>query len=220
MYHFPKAHPLFDFEPSPQNTLVLDLSVHNPDPELSTVQDTASLERYIAQKCAAQQKDYAYGGYAENRVIYQRFPLFKNNREDRCWHLGIDFWAPAHTPVRAPYAALIHSIGSNDKEGDYGATIILQHDIGLARFYTLFGHLSEASLAGKKPGQHLAAGTHFAALGPAAENGGWPPHLHFQVIMDIGDYQGDYPGVASAEKRKDLLANCPDPEKMLQWHLQ
>jgi hypothetical protein len=31
----------------------------------------------------------------------------------------------------------------------------------------------------------------------ASVNGDYAPHLHFQIISNIEDYQGDYPGVCS-----------------------
>ena len=73
-------------------------------------------------------------------------------------------------------------------------------------FYTLYGHLSAASLfeAGSgapllAPGRAVARGQAVGALGSpvAGENGGWWPHTHFQVMVEqgLGGWRGDYPGV-------------------------
>jgi hypothetical protein len=43
------------------------------------------------------------------------------------------------------------------------------------------------------------------------ENGHWPPHLHFQLIIDMGKAKGDYPGVCKYSEREKYLDNCPDP---------
>lgn len=218
MRYFPKCHPIFSFEPTAENTHVLNLSVHNEDPALKKVQDCESLAHYIERQCQKAGKKYAYGGYGENRVIYQRFEQYRH--QERCWHLGIDFWAPAGTKVRAPYTAQVHSFAYHQTEGDYGGTIILEHDIGMRNFYTLHGHLSLSSIEDLSEGLRLEAGQTFARLGSEAENGGWPPHLHFQVIWDLQGQRGDYPGVASAQNREVQLRNCPNPEQLLQWHLE
>jgi hypothetical protein len=47
------------------------------------------------------------------------------------------------------------------------------------------------------------------------ENGNWPSHLHFQIILDLQDWQGDYPGVCKYSERQLWLDNCPDPDLIL-----
>jgi murein DD-endopeptidase MepM/ murein hydrolase activator NlpD len=103
----------------------------------------------------------------------------------------------------------------NDHPGDYGPTIILEHQAGTATFHTLYGHLSRDSLKGLKPASAFMAGEPIARLGTKRENGGWPPHLHFQVILDIGDSRGDYPGVCARSEAARWLAGCPDPSVFL-----
>src|SRR5258708_1956966 len=52
--------------------------------------------------------------------------------------------------------------------------------------------------------------------GPAmAENGGWPPHLHFQVITDLLDRGTDFPGVALAAERGIWAELSPSPNLLL-----
>jgi hypothetical protein len=48
-------------------------------------------------------------------------------------------------------------------------------------------------------------------IGDYNENGTWPPHLHFQIIEDLRNQIGDYPGVASEAESDFYLTNCPDP---------
>jgi len=55
-----------------------------------------------------------------------------------------------------------------------------------------------------------------AHFGEPNENGHWPPHLHFQIILDMELKQGDYPGVCKYSERQKYLANCPDPDFILQ----
>ena len=148
------------------------------------------------------------------RDIYQHRQLF-NQQKIRNLHLGIDLTVPVDTPVASPLAAIVHSFKDNQALGDYGPTIILQHQLNKQVFYTLYGHLARASLQHMQQGRALAIGEVFAHVGDADENGAWVPHLHFQIIEDIGDYYGDYPGVCAANEKEHYLQNCPDPNLIL-----
>jgi murein DD-endopeptidase MepM/ murein hydrolase activator NlpD len=110
---------------------------------------------------------------------------------------------------------MIHSFAYNDHFGDYGATIILQHQLDMINFYTLYGHLSLRDIERIRVGQFITRGENFAHFGPWEENGNWPPHLHFQVILDMGNLEGDYPGVCKLSESGKYLKNCPDPDLIL-----
>lgn len=156
------------------------------------------------------------GGYGEDRAIYTQ-PLFApEGDEPRTIHLGVDVFAPAGAEVFTPLSARVHSFRINDNPSDYGPTIILEHAPapGL-NFHTLYGHLSRDSLKGLKPGTAFMAGERIAELGTKRENGGWPPHLHFQIILDIRSNKGDYPGVCKRSERDHWLSICPDPARLL-----
>ncbi len=157
-----------------------------------------------------------FGGYGEDRGLYTQ-PLFApEGEEPRSVHLGIDIFAPADTDVITPLNARVHSSRINDAAGDYGPTIILEHTPAPGiTFHTLYGHLNRDSLSGLKPGAAFMAGERFAGLGAKRENGGWPPHLHIQLILDIGAARGDYPGVCKRSERERWLAVCPDPRPLL-----
>ncbi|MFT3676293.1 MAG: peptidoglycan DD-metalloendopeptidase family protein [Chitinophagaceae bacterium] len=122
---------------------------------------------------------------------------------------------PALTPVMAPLPGKVHSRGIHNDRGNYGAVLILQHKLGAFEFYTLYGHLSTASAENKYDGQSVVAGEMIGELGSPAENGDWPPHLHFQVIHDMQGSKGDYPGVCRFSERDKWLLNCPDPAPLL-----
>ncbi len=156
------------------------------------------------------------GGYAEDRGVYSQVLFAPEGEEPRTVHLGFDIFAPAGTDVITPLNARVHSSRINDQPGDYGPTIILEHAPapGLV-FHTLYGHLSRESLKGLKPGSAFMAGEKFAELGTKRENGGWAPHLHFQVILDIGSAKSDYPGVCRRSEMEHWLAICPDPAPLL-----
>ena len=139
----------------------------------------------------------------------------KENGEPRRLHLGVDIWGKANTKVMAPMDGMVHSFAFNSAFGDYGATIILSHFLESISFYTLYGHLSLASITNLQEGERINRGEVFAEFGIPQENGNWPPHLHFQIIKDLQDKKGDYPGVCKNSEREVYLQNCPDPDLIL-----
>src|SRR5262249_35910782 len=64
-------------------------------------------------------------------------------------------------------------------------------------------------------GKPIARGAELARIGVAAVNGDWPPHLHFQIITDLLDTRGDFPGVARPNQRAVWLSLSPDPNLIL-----
>jgi murein DD-endopeptidase MepM/ murein hydrolase activator NlpD len=70
-------------------------------------------------------------------------------------------------------------------------------------------------LDGLYEGREISQGTQLAEIGDEAVNGSWPPHLHFQVIRDMGGYRGDFPGVCKSSERAVYLQRCPDPNLIL-----
>jgi 4-aminobutyrate aminotransferase-like enzyme len=128
----------------------------------------------------------------------------------------MDLFAGPGTPVSAPFEGTVHAFADNHGPLDYGPVVILKHqgDDGL-EFFTLYGHLSRESLSALRPGDRVARGQSFACIGTAAENGGWTPHLHFQIILDLLDLSTDFPGVAFASQREVFLALSPDPNLLL-----
>lgn len=191
-----------------------NLSKHNKALEEIDLNDEDDFTNYIFNVLDKHQCTVGIGGYGEERSLYARSDLFQDE-EPRTIHLGIDIWAPAGTPVFAPLAAKVHSFDNRAYHGDYGPVIILEHEIGPAKLYGLYGHLSQASLEGKRIGQSIAKGEQFASLGNYDENFHWPPHLHFQLMWDMEGLIGDYPGVCKASEKDHFLANCPDPKIFL-----
>lgn len=154
---------------------------------------------------------FLYGGYREVRSLYNNFSLFNKEGNLRNLHLGIDIWGDAGTQIYTPWGGMVHSYKYNSNPGDYGSTIILQHQVETINFYTLYGHLSIKSLENVELGRFVTRGVPFAQLGEAEENGGYPPHLHFQIILDMGINEGDYPGVCSLAEAQGYLQNSPNP---------
>ena len=160
------------------------------------------------------------GGYDEDRAIYAG-EAFTAGDEPRTIHLGIDIAAPAGTEVFAPLAGMVHSFQDNAAAFDYGPTIILEHRVASDLvFHSLYGHLSRESLDGLRIGRIFSAGQPIATLGTADVNGNWPPHLHFQLILDSTapdgtPMDGDFPGVFRKSQRAYWKLACPDPRRLL-----
>ena len=55
----------------------------------------------------------------------------------------------------------------------------------------------------------------FASIGNSDENGGWPPHVHVQIITDMLGREGDFPGVCSRDEWSYWQRICPDPSDLL-----
>ncbi len=161
----------------------------------------------------------AIGRYNEARPVYSS-PLFAGSAnptdERRTIHLGIDLFADPDTTVSTPFDAHIHAVADHRAALDYGPVILLRHEIGEGiEFFTLYGHLSRESIASLRVGDRLRCGEVFARIGSSAENGGWTPHLHFQIILDLLDLSTDFPGVAFPSQREVFTGLSPDPDLIL-----
>ena len=212
---FYKIGKVVDFNPVTDSLLPLDFTSNNTELSPDILTDTDSFSNWVDNKLSENNAIYGIGGYNEHRAIYSRSEHFDAAEEPRRLHLGIDIWGPAGTAVYNFYEAKVHSFKFNDNFGDYGATIILQYQLGDVEVCGLYGHLSLASLDGLTEGQSIPAGKQFASFGVKEENGYWPPHLHFQLIFDMNGSKGDYPGVCQFSQREKYLKNCPDPSLIL-----
>jgi hypothetical protein len=202
----------------------IDLSVQNIGHTGERIFEFARLQGYVQGRMAATGSPVVWGGYLEQRLIYDSSPLFHGEAQRRDIHLGLDFWAAAGVGVFAPLAGRVHSFQDNAGFRDYGGTVILEHRVGSdfagsgrggVVFHSLYGHLSRRSLEGLFVGMEVARGGLVGELGTVEENGGWPPHLHFQLVVDMQGMTGDYPGVCAVEELKGFVPNCPDPRFLL-----
>jgi len=209
-------HPVVAFRPGKDRLLKMDFTDANKTLTPAIFNDTALFTEYISHRLEETGSRYGIGGYNELRSMYARSAHFDDKGEPRRLHLGTDIWGPAGTPVFAFMGGMVHSVAFNEAYGDYGATLLLTHQLDAARFHTLYGHLSIADIRKFSAGQYVIRGQEIGHFGPAAENGQWPPHLHFQIITEMGIKDGDYPGVCKYSEREKYLENCPDPDLILQ----
>ncbi len=203
--------------------VTFDLSVGSPllgaDPanlEVNTL--TATMWREM-QRAGA---EVGVGRYNEPRALYQSAifagPGAKQPTDERrTVHLGIDLFVEPGTPVCAPLDGTVHLVANNTGPLDYGPLVILRHDAGDDRgaWFTLYGHLDADVLIQLRAGDAVEQGQEFARIGAPPGNGGWSPHLHFQIILDLLTLDADFPGVAYASQREVWLSLSPDPSELL-----
>lgn len=215
----PAFHPVVPFNPADDKIAPMDFSAANKEITDDILVNTSVFTAYIINKLRTAGAKYGIGGYGEHRVVYKASKVFDASvagEEPRRLHLGTDIWGKPNTAVLSPVDGIVHSFAFNNRLGDYGATIILSHRIDNLTFYTLYGHLSLNSIRNMQEGVRVEKGEVFAEFGIPSENGQWPPHLHFQIIFNIGTWRGDYPGVCKFSEKEQWLANSPDPDIMLQ----
>ena len=205
-------YPVMGLDSIGKSFSAIDLSITNSRLPSQITYD--NLSSYIDNYKEHQQAQYAIGGYLEHRNLYGLSDHFTTG-DRRDIHLGVDIWAPTGHQIYAPLDSVIHSFAYNDQHLDYGYTIILKHESTDGVYHTLYGHLSSEYYDQWQVGQKISQGTSFASLGDRTENGGWPPHLHLQVVRDMGDWRGDYPGVCAQSDLDYYKENCPDPSGLI-----
>lgn len=156
-------------------------------------------------------KEWGIGRYNEKRTNMYETDLFGGKRNV---HMGIDIWAPAGKAVYSFYNGQVVYLRENDNPGDYGPTIVICYELDSQQIYALYGHLSRESLQMVSVGEYVQKGQQIATLGDHNVNGGWEPHLHFQLSLDDPG-EADMPGVVAEENRDEALEKFPDPRLVL-----
>ena len=155
--------------------------------------------------------EFSIGKYDEVRPNLYNTELFGGERNV---HMGIDIGGPVGTPCMAFMDGEISHFGYNPAAGDYGNVIITKHEIGGVPIWALYWHLDAPSIEGKRVGKRVEAGEVVAWFGNFEENGGWEPHLHFQLSL-VEPETHDMPGVVAPEDREHALTIYPDPRNVL-----
>ncbi len=211
--------PLTGLPLAPGQWQAIDLGVGSPELGNNVnFNEQGRFQRHIKRMLEEGGAPAGAGGYGEARPFYTTGAYLQMGNDGPQWrtvHLGLDLWGPAGTPVFAPFEGKVHSFADNARERDYGPAIILEHEPADGpRFYTLYGHLNRACLEGLKAGMPVKKGQPIAAFGDVSENGAWPPHLHFQIMLDMLGYEGDFPGVSFPEEWPVWQSLCPNPEPL------
>jgi murein DD-endopeptidase MepM/ murein hydrolase activator NlpD len=101
----------------------------------------------------------------------RRHPLLKYHR----MHTGVDWAAPAGTPILAAGDGTVERVG---REGGYGNYIRIRHANG---FSTAYGHMSRYA-PGVEPGVSVKQGQIIGFVGSTGMSTG--PHCHFEVLVN------------------------------------
>ncbi len=100
-------------------------------------------------------------------TLHRRHPILHRDRR----HVGVDYAAPAGTPVHAAGDARVVFVG---RKGGYGRTVILGHGGG---YSTLYAHLSRFA-RGLRRGTRVRQGRVIGYVGRSGLATG--PHLHYE----------------------------------------
>ena len=209
--HAASFHPVM---PNLERACDLDLSITSAEFSVEEMAQPKLMIERLGSYFKGLGYRYYVGGYHEARAIYAN-DAFASNTARRSIHLGVDVWADAKSQIAAPLPARVHSFADNSAPLDYGPCIILEHELEGICFYSLYGHLSRESLEGLYVGKDIAQGEVFASLGASEVNGGWYPHLHVQLVLDMLGREGEFPGVGLPSQQGVYLSLCPSPEPLL-----
>jgi len=211
-----RPHSLFGIDLNRTGRFVLSLATGAPG--MQHAGDPVAHWAWLEAEMARQGAGYAIGLYGEDREVY-RGDQFRTpaSPEWRSQHLGVDIFIAAETPLYAPLPGRVVSVVDNDAPYDYGPTVILEHQAGAGGplFWTLYGHLSRATLTTIVAGQQVGAGELIGYIGDHHVNGGWSPHLHFQMMTDRLDLSGEFPGVGQPSLWPVWSRIVPDPNLIL-----
>ena len=155
--------------------------------------------------------EFSIGKYDENRKGLYETELFEGKRTH---HVGIDIGGPIGTPIYAFYDGIIFDKKYLPADGDYGNVIIMEHEFDGTKLWALYGHLSSKSLETFDIGDVVEKGDLIGWFGNKNENGGWEPHVHFQLSFEE-PLNCDLPGVVMPDERDLALRKYPDPRLVL-----
>lgn len=193
--HADALHPTVLPAQADAEPVVFDFSVASMDWDADSIAVPGHAADAIWSQCG---NAVGIGRWNEPRLAYTGSAYETASGERRTLHIGVDLFRPEGAAVHAPLDGTVHSFCVHHDAYDYGGCVLLEHapDDG-PTFWTLYGHLSHESVQKLQEGQRVKGGEAFVRLGSFEENGGWVPHLHFQLITDRLDMEGTFPGVAA-----------------------
>lgn len=214
------TEPVSIFRPDLSGAARMALLTNGERPDMPAFSDRGFDGWFTAQRPAQLpdgQPFYGFGAYGEKRSVYASDQFADAaSPERRTRHLGIDVFAPAGTPVHAPLAGKVAFVTYNADPLDYGHTLILEHEGDGTKFWTLYGHLGSSLPGLMQVGAPVEAGQLIAHLGDWDENGGWAPHIHFQIMTDLlSQKSGNFFGVGHDSLWDVWSGICIDPNLIL-----
>ena len=154
-------------EPNPEQ----EKRAEEDQKKMRAIYDTLTPERLWDGKFRLPLKDVTTGGnFGRRRVL---------NGEARSPHAGVDFPAPAGTPVFASQAG---NVVLTEELYYSGNTVVIDHGYGI---YTLYAHLSEIAV---HAGDAVEAGANIGKVGATGRVTG--PHLHWGLTIQHARVNG------------------------------
>ncbi|MCX7567388.1 aminotransferase class III-fold pyridoxal phosphate-dependent enzyme [Sulfitobacter sp. F26169L] len=203
-----------DISNAPMGSLSVEKSVWPQDPFQMPLEEAARVGEEFEDNGRMW-----LGYYHEPRLIYAE-PAFRNGpwkaSDRRTVHLAVDVFTHAGTPMYAPLRGEVFVAEYRAGHLDYGGVIILRHETPAGDpLFTLYGHLDPEFLDRLKVGQVIEKGEAFCRLGDSSMNGGWAPHVHFQLALTTEGIEADWPGVGEPDEMYLWRAICPNPAALL-----
>lgn len=189
----------------------IDFSRDNPHAKHIDIAK-GDLQNHITETLKKSGSKWGYGGWGEDRTFYESE---KGERRYRAIHLGIDIWLPEGTSIHTPMTGTIHSFKHNTAPLSNGPTIVTEHAIDGIPLWILYGNLSKDSLGRLREGATVRSGDQVGSVGGTHENGGWPSHVHVQIVSDIGKNMGHFPAYAKHAEKEHYLLLCPNPVSLI-----
>ena len=188
-----------------EGAAVFDLSIGSLAlGDLGNLQDQRTLAGWLKNEMAAVSAKVGIGRYNEARPLYtDRYRA--GGEELPEWgtiHLGMDLFVGTDTAVFAPLTGHVHKVEPE--------AMVLVHNADGVPFFTLYRHLIPSP--DLETGMILQKGDQ---LGQVTDRTERPSHLHFQIVLDLLGWAGDFPGTAVPSQRDIWLSLCPDPHLIL-----
>lgn len=183
---------------------------HSPPPKKNPLLDPAHTQEMIDHFQKLLQLDWSYGGYLENRSVLWRGSYLAAGR--KYMHLGVDFNAPAGTPVAVDTNVQVIVVDDDTPLiGGWGPRVMLK--VAHQDIVLIYAHLAGITC---KVGDTLRRGDVFAAVGPSESNGRWYPHVHVQAMtLAARRYYDDQPdeldGYGSEDDIGVMRSHFPNP---------
>ncbi|TYB42195.1 aminotransferase class III-fold pyridoxal phosphate-dependent enzyme [Actinomadura chibensis] len=179
---------------------VVDLGASSPVFDGTDPRDHNALRAAASAEILARRPGVAVGRYGEPRFLAPRPRRDGGPDEPADVHLGVDLFAAAGTPVRAPLPGRVEESGA--------ALVLLHEPSGGVPFRTLYTGLDGAPEAGAE----VAAGGPIGRIAPSA---GLPPHVRIQVTCsELGTWTS-VPSSAPGSEEAVWRGLFPDPTPLL-----
>jgi len=158
---------------------------------------------------------WGIGKYLEHRPKVYLSDLFRaHDEEPRDLHMGVDLFAPVGAEVFAFSDSTLLFQGYNPNAGDYGNVIVTESKFGDLSLFVLYGHLDSRSIHLREVGTTIKGGSLLGYVGDKKENGGYPPHVHFQISY-VRPTTHDMPGAVKKSELEIARLHYPNPSLVL-----